>query len=99
MAMGQSESQAVESIRKMQAEMKRNPDMFLQPTMVKNGHVVENPAFKKRYGDANELYKKTMSKSGGEDYKQKLAMDKELEDMRDFRLGKKRMVGNGLRGY
>jgi len=89
MASGQSESQAVDSIKRIQGEMKRNPKLMLQPQIVKNGRVVDNPDFKKEYGDFREILKKTHSNVGRSDDEQRKAMDKELADRKKHRLGEK----------
>lgn len=83
MATGQTEKQAIDSVKRIRAEMERNPDMFLQPYIYENGHKKPNPAFRRRYGDPEEILKKTQQNVGRSDYEYKQAVDKELEDWRN----------------
>ena len=92
MATGQSERQAVESVKRMQYQMKKNPDMFLQPFIYENGHRKPNPAFRKRYGDPEKIWADTHKNVGRSDEEQRLEMEKEIEDRRKSRLGIKYII-------
>lgn len=80
MATGQTERQAIDSVKRISAEMKKNPDMFLQPYIIENGHRKPNPAFRRRYGDPDKILADTQKNVGRSDYEQKVAEDAEKAD-------------------
>ena len=82
MATGQTEQQAIDSVKRIKEEMRKNPDMFLQPYIIENGHKKPNPAFRRRYGDPEKILADTQKNVGRTDHEYKLAMDKDMLERR-----------------
>jgi hypothetical protein len=86
MASGQSEKQAIDSAKRIESETLKNPKLMLQPRVMKDGKMVDNPAFKREYGDYKKIWAETHKNVGRSDYEQKQAMDKEIADRKKSRL-------------
>jgi hypothetical protein len=86
MASGQSERQAIDSAKKIESELKKNPKLMMQPRIMKDGRMVDNPAFKREYGDYKKIWAEVHKNVGRSDDEQRQAMDKELENRQKSRL-------------